>query len=88
LNATKTKKRKSPNETTAKHPTEHPLLNRLRSHLLRNFNHDGHLRVRHLWTSENVHRFRANWWKEAAIVTSLFLRVQEGMDGELSVEAV
>ena len=90
MNATKAVKRKSPKGEKSKTPSEHPLMNRVRNHLHRTYDHHkGTLRVKFLWTSGDTHRFRANWWEDDGhITTSLFLYVKEGMDGELSVTAV
>lgn len=52
-------------------------------------NEEGQISIRHLWTSEGVHRFRVNWWslKEGAIKRSEFVRVIE-KGKELTVRIV
>lgn len=51
----------------------------------RAFPYEGDLRVRHLWTTRGISRFRANWFREvegrAMSVKSLFLCITKTADG-------
>lgn len=44
------------------------------------------LLIRYLWTSESVHRFRANWWRNDNICDSKFLHVSKKKNGKIKVE--
>lgn len=31
--------------------------------------------IKHLWTDQNSHRFRINWWESGKIINSVFVRI-------------
>lgn len=35
----------------------------------------GKRNIKHLWTDQNTHRFRVNWWDSDKIISSVFVRV-------------
>ena len=51
----------------------------------RAFPHEGDLRVRALWSTDGVSRFRANWFREengkTMLVKSLLLGIKKTVDG-------
>lgn len=84
--ATKSKKK---TQEEPKPPEENTLIKRLFSQMIRAYpNQEGRLAIKFLWKVDDVHRFRANWWDEHKIIFSVFLRVREGMDGELKIDTV
>ena len=49
------------------------------------FPFEGDLRIRHLWSGQDVARYRANWFRQVSgenrIVTSMFLSITRTVDG-------
>lgn len=46
----------------------------------------GKIDARYLFSSDGVHRFRLNWWRDEKISFSVFVKVEDSEDGLIFLE--